>query len=67
MGENMETQEPVVVIQSVMGGEITVDEILQRIEDQSWVQSVDSVYIKAEENRAYFVTGYEGGYIELWS
>lgn len=57
---------PAVVIQSIMGGEITVDEILARIETQINEQKVTSVYIKAEENRAYYVAGDEGGYIELW-
>jgi len=57
---------PVIVIQSIMGGEITVDEILNRIQTQAGEQTVTSVYIKAEENRAYYVAGYEGGYIELW-
>ena len=57
---------PTIVIQSIMGGEITVDEILIRIAAQASEQTVNSVYIKAEENRAYYVAGEEGGYIELW-
>ena len=57
---------PAIVIQSIMGGEITVDEILARIAAQASEQEVNSVYIKAEENRAYYVAGQEGGYIELW-
>ena len=57
---------PTFVIQSIMGGEITVDEILARIEAQASEQEVNSVYIKAEENRAYYVAGEEGGYVELW-
>ena len=57
---------PTIVIQSIMGGEITVEEILARIEAQASEQEISSVYIKAEENRAYYVAGEEGGYVELW-
>ena len=57
---------PAIIIQSVLGGEITVKEILSRISEQTGDQAVTSVYIKAEENRAYYVAGDEGGCIELW-
>jgi len=58
---------PTVIIQSIMGGEITVDEILERIGRQTGDLELNCVYIKAEENRAYYVAGEEGGCVELWA
>ena len=49
-----------IIIQSLMGGEITPEEILSRIGD------VDKVYIKVEENAAYWVKGDETGAINIW-
>lgn len=57
---------PEIMIQSVMGGEITIAEILSRIAEQTGEKTVTNVYIKAEENRAYYVAGEECGSIELW-
>ena len=61
------TKAPTVVIQSIMGGEITVDEILERIDRQKGDEEVNCIYNKAEENRAYYVAGEEGGCVELWA
>ena len=49
-----------VIIQSPMGGEITGEEILARIGE------VDKVYIRVDENKAYWVKGEETGDIDLW-
>lgn len=57
---------PAVMIQSVMGGEIALNEILRRISEKTNGQAVSRVYIKAEENRAYYVMGDDTGYIDLW-
>jgi len=57
---------PEIMIQSVMGGEITIDEILSRIAEQTGEKTVTNIYIKAEENRAYYTAGEESGSIELW-
>jgi len=51
---------PNVHIQSMMGGEITVEQILARVGE------ADDVYIRVEENRAYWVRGEDSGWIELW-
>ena len=48
------------IIQSPMGGEITADEIMSRIGD------VDKVYIRIDQNAAYWVKGDESGAINLW-
>lgn len=49
-----------VIIQSPMGGEITSEEILAR------VGKVDKVYIRVDENKAYWVKGKETGDVDLW-
>ena len=49
-----------VVIQSTMGGEITPEEICTRI------GRADTVYIRVDQNKAYWVRGEEHGDIDLW-
>ena len=49
-----------VVLQSPMGGEITPDTILAK------VGNVDAVYIRIDENKAYWVNGDETGSVDLW-
>lgn len=49
-----------VIIQSPMGGEITPADILSRIGD------ADKIYIRVDENKAYWVRGEEAGSIDLW-
>lgn len=48
------------IIQSPMGGEITPEEIAKK------VGSVDKVYIRVDENKAYWVKGEESGSVDLW-
>ena len=50
-----------VLIQSQLGGMITPEEVLKRIPE-----GCDQVYIKPEENKAYWVKGDESGAVELW-
>ena len=50
-----------VTIQSAMGGSISVEEIVSRIPD-----GADEVYIKVEENKAYWVKGEDSGFVLLW-
>ena len=49
-----------VIIQSPLGGEITDAEILKRVGD------VDKVYVRVDENKAYWVRGDETGSVDLW-
>lgn len=49
-----------VIIQSPLGGEITGAEILARI------GNVDKVYVRVDENKAYWVRGDETGSVDLW-
>ena len=50
-----------VLIQSQLGGTITPEEVLRRIPE-----GCDRVYIKPEENKAYWAKGDESGAVELW-
>ena len=49
-----------VIIQSPLGGEITSAEILDR------VGNVDKVYVRVDQNKAYWVNGEETGCVDLW-
>ena len=49
-----------VIIQSPMGGEITPAAILAKI------GAADKVYIRVDENKAYWVKGEETGSVDLW-
>lgn len=49
-----------VVIQSPIGGEITTDEILAKIGE------AETVYVRVDQNKAYWVKGEETGSVELW-
>ena len=51
---------PKIIIQSMMGGEITIEEILSKVGD------VDTVYVKPEENAAYWLKGDSSGAVNLW-
>ena len=51
---------PVINIQSPLGGSITPEEILTK------VGTVDAVYIRVDENKAYWVRGEETGSVDLW-
>ena len=48
------------IIQSPMGGEITPDEILKK------VGKADKIYIRVDQNKAYWIRGKESGSVELW-
>ena len=49
-----------IIIQSPMGGNITPAEILEK------TGPVDKVYIRVDENKAYWVRGDENGSVDLW-
>jgi len=48
------------IIQSPMGGNITPEEILAK------VGKADKIYIRVDENKAYWVSGKETGSVDLW-
>ncbi len=49
-----------ITIQSPMGGEITIDEVLKK------TGNVEKIYIRVDENKAYWVNGEESGSVDLW-
>ena len=49
-----------VVIQSPMGGEITTEDILKKIGE------AETVYVRVDQNKAYWVKGDETGSVDLW-
>lgn len=49
-----------VIIQSELGGEITADAILAKVGE------VDKIYIRVDQNKAYWVRGEETGSVDLW-
>ncbi len=56
-----QTEQTVIIIQSPDGHEITVDEIIAKIGSH-----VDKIYIRVDENAAYWVRGEENGSVNLW-
>ncbi|MBR4575699.1 MAG: hypothetical protein IKO25_00710 [Clostridia bacterium] len=48
------------IIQSPMGGNITPEEILAK------VGKAEKIYIRVDENKAYWVRGKETGSVDLW-
>ena len=49
-----------IYIQSPMGGEITPEEIIKK------AGQVDNIYVRVDENKAYWVKGDDTGSVELW-
>ena len=50
-----------IIIQSPMGGAITPEQILSKIPAGS-----DSVYVRVDENKLYWVKGDENGAVDIW-
>ena len=58
-----------VVIQSPMGWEITPDEIIAKISAATkgtGVCKVDTIYVRVDKNKAYWVKGKKNGSVDLW-
>ena len=67
-GRRKKAEAPAVMIQSVLGGELAVEEIVDRVVKAAKTKNVQ-IWIKAEENRAYYTVGGAedaGGFIVLW-
>ena len=47
-----------------MGGDITMDEIIARVHASA--PDAEEIYVKAEENRAYYVGKANRGFVVLW-
>ena len=58
------SSQPEIVIQSLMGGSISTEEILARVYSQE--PGAQKIYVKPEENKAYWVAKNNRGYVILW-
>ena len=58
--------EPVVMIESAMGGQISMDEILKRVNEAVKAKEHLEIYIKPEDNKAYYSSEAGDGSIDLW-
>ena len=56
-----EEKKTAIIIQSPMGGSITPEQILKKIPAGS-----DSVYVRVDENKLYWVKGSESGAVDIW-
>ena len=57
------------VIQSPLGGEITPEEIVAKIAEATkgtGVGKPDAIYVRVDENKAFWVKGKKNGNINLW-
>ena len=52
------------IIESTMGGQISADEIINRVKEK--ISDAAKIYVKPEENKAYFTYGDSVGHVELW-
>ena len=52
------------IIESTMGGQISADEIIERVKEKR--SDATKIYVKPEENKAYFTYGDSVGHVELW-
>lgn len=55
-----ETQLSKIIIQSSLGGEISAEEVLLKAGE------ADKIYVRVDENKAYWVKGKQSGSISLW-
>ena len=59
---------PSVFVQSLMGGEISVEEIVARVTEVAGTSDVQ-IFVKSEENKAYFYVSADpgnSGFVLLW-
>lgn len=55
-----EAKSPVIYVQSPYGGNITIDEIKEKIGD------VDIAYVRVDHNKIYWVKGNDTGSVDIW-
>ena len=53
-----------VIVQSMMGGSIRVEDVVRKVMEVA--PRADAIYIKPEENRAYWTAGKKAGHVILW-
>ena len=58
--------EPVVMIESAMGAQISMEEILRRVNEAVKAKERLAVYVKPEDNKAYYSSEAGEGSVDLW-
>jgi transcriptional regulator with XRE-family HTH domain len=62
--EMAKASNPTVSVQSMMGGTITVEKILAKVKEAA--PDAKQIYVKPEENKAYWVSKKSAGSVDLW-
>ena len=55
---------PVVAVQALMGGTIVMEEVIKKV--KAVAPDVEHIYVKPEENKAYWVSKNSAGSVDLW-
>lgn len=55
---------PVIAVQALMGGTIVTDEVIKKV--KAVAPDVEQIYVKPEENKAYWVSKKRAGSVDLW-
>ena len=55
---------PVVAVQALMGGSIVMEEVIKKV--KAVAPDVENIYVKPEENKAYWVSKNSAGSVDLW-
>ena len=50
-----------IIIQSPMGGEITLEQVIEKLPE-----AAESVYIRVDQNKLWWVGGEDSWYVEIW-
>ena len=50
-----------IIIQSPMGGEITTDQVIEKLP-----AGVDCVFIRVDQNKLWWIRGDETGNVDIW-
>jgi transcriptional regulator with XRE-family HTH domain len=58
------SKEIAITVQSLMGGSITTEEIIEKV--KAVAPDATQVYVKPEENKAYWVSKTSAGSVDLW-
>ena len=55
---------PIVAVQALMGGTIVMEEVIKKV--KAVAPDVEHIYVKPEENKAYWVSKKSVGSVDLW-
>jgi transcriptional regulator with XRE-family HTH domain len=64
--KNKKEVEPVVMIESAAGAQISMEEILKRVNEAVKAKERLAIYVKPEDNKAYYSSESGEGSVDLW-